>query len=181
LAVITLGLTLSGIDQQKTTRAELRGYLSMTPKIFSNFGTTTIINIEFISKNHGQTPAFNNSHAFRIDVLPNPLPPNFVFSSPTNIINPNNTIFPGDDAKVWFNHARLLTVREVAAVSANTNRIWIWGITTYRDAFRKIRTTKFCASAGGQNFAVAQLRFQSGLPVTVGWNWEYGNEHNQAT
>jgi hypothetical protein len=162
-------------------RRQLRAYLSMTPKIFSNFVTGGFVQVEFLQRNHGHTPAFTITHIFEIAILPNPLPDRFVFPIPTKTVPNNHTIFPADDAKGWFYGGGPLTAAEVASVAARTHRIHVWGVTTYRDAFHKERTTKFSASAGGQNFVQSQLLAQSGNFNGPHWNWEYGTEHNQAT
>jgi hypothetical protein len=146
-----------------TGRRQLRAYLSMSPKLFSNFVAGSFVQIEFLQRNHGQTPAFNITHIFDIAVFPTPLPIGFVFPAPTWIVDSNHTIFPADDAKGWFNRGVPVTATEVAGVAAYTHKIHIWGVTTYRDAFQKTRETKFSASVGGANFVQAQL-----LASTVG-------------
>jgi hypothetical protein len=185
LVAVTLLLAFFGFWQviisRNTARRQLRAYLSMKPKLFGNFGTAIPVTIEFLTKNHGQTPAFNISQIFQIEVLPNPLPEGFRFPQPTIIVSTNHTIFPADDAKTWFNHPRPLTVAEVAAVSNNSHRIHVWGIAYYRDAFGRSQKTKFSASVGGPAFATAQRNVQAGLPPGADWNWEYGIEHNQGT
>ena len=164
-----------------TGRRQLRAYLSVNPKKSANFVTGGFVRFEFLERNHGQTPAFNINQIFEIAVLPNPLPAGFVFPSSTRRVDTNHTIFPADEAIGWFNAGTASTAAEVASVAAYTHKIHIWGVTTYLDAFKNIRETKFSASVGGQNFVQAQLLGQSGNFNGPPWNWEYESEHNDAT
>jgi len=170
---------VTGADD--ATRRQLRAYLSMNPKIFFNFVVGGFAQIEFLQRNHGKTPAFKITHIFDIAVFPNPLPAGFTFPAPTRAIHTNHTIFPGDEAKGWFNRGIPVTAEEIAAVTAYTHKIHVWGVTTYQDAFHKIRETKFSASAGGSNFVEAQRLAASGKLNGPPWNWDYESEHNQST
>jgi len=170
---------VKGADE--TSKRQLRAYLSMNPKIFSNFVTGGFVRIEFLQKNHGQTPAFNITHVFEIAILPNPLPKGFVFPAPTWKVDTNHTVFPASDAKAWFNRGVPLTAADVAMVQASTHKIHIWGVTTYLDAFQRTQTTKFSAGVGGPDFVQSQLLAQSGNLNGPPWIWEFESEHNHAT
>lgn len=114
-------------------------------------------------------------------VFPNPLPDGFIFPEPNRRVDASHTLFPGDDAKAWFNHERLLTGAEVATVAADTGRFHIWGVTSYSDAFLIKRETTFSANVGGGDFVTSQQMFQAGNPNGPPWNWEYGPDHGYAT
>jgi hypothetical protein len=185
LVAVTGGLFLVGLYQawisRDTARRQLRAYLSMHPKVFGGFGTTHVIRIEFLTINHGQTPAFDISHVFNIDIFPWKLPDDFVFPAAIHTVNTSNTVFPKDeDIRVLFNHIRLLTAAEEASVTAGTHKIYVWGVTEYHDAFGNPHKTIFNASVGGAEFAQSQKDYQAGRAGGP-WDWEFGPSHNKAT
>ena len=161
-----------------TAKRQLRAYLSITPNTFGLLAAGNHVRITFDAKNHGQTPAFGTSHKFEIDILDNPLPPNFNFPAPTETFNANTSIFPNAVSEVRFFSGKPLT--QVDAVEANTKHVHCWGRTSYRDAFGNIRHTSFSASVGGKDFAESQRAFMAGKKGPE-WSWDYGQGHNDAT
>jgi hypothetical protein len=170
----------------KTAERQLRAYVSVEPKIVYNFGSTNLIIIGVETKNHGQTPATEISHDFSTGLLPNPLPGGFIFPPPVRQLDTNNSLFPNAIVPVRFNHDRLLTPAEVTAIERDTQRFHIWGLTHYRDAFGRPRTTKISASFGGPDFAqttanVTTGKFGPNGALIPGWFWAWGEHHNDAT
>jgi hypothetical protein len=160
------------VDQMRDTeRQQLRAFVSITPWMLSNFGAVHRIQIEFATRNHGQTPAFDINYIFDMAVLPTPLPNNFVFPAPTQLLNPNSSLFPHARMKTWFNNNRILTTAEVASVHAGIQRFHVWGRMTYIDIYGRPCHTDINASAGGPTLG----------RVGVGFHWEYGQGHNRAT
>src|SRR5580704_752073 len=116
LGVITFGLILSGADQQRTTRAQLRAYLTVEPG--KSYRQSRRRNFRFELRpfvvNVGQTPASNVEILSRIDFIAPPIPPNFDFKVvPIKNLPPGSraTIGPGKDKYHTAVIGRLLTWR----------------------------------------------------------------------
>lgn len=62
LAVITFGLILSGIDQQKTARAQLRAYVMVHSVAITGISNGDKPDAHLTIKNYGQTPATRVTH-----------------------------------------------------------------------------------------------------------------------
>jgi hypothetical protein len=88
LAVITLGLVWSGVEQQNTTRAQLRAYLSVI------IGTAVYQErhkgLKFEAKptilNNGQTPAYNVRYRAKADILTDSVARDYSFTEPPDIL-----------------------------------------------------------------------------------------------
>ena len=112
LGIITFGLILSAVDQQKTTRAQLRAYLSINPSFVENYGAKEIMTVNCHVENSGQTPAFDVGYKFTSVILPEVLPAGFEFTPPQREILPTTTSFPDVKFLVWFNHESVMTEEE---------------------------------------------------------------------
>src|SRR5207302_293978 len=108
-----------------------------------------IVGVDCTIKNHGQTPAFEINYLFGISVLA----PHSELPVASRKITDNSALFPDAEISTRFFGERPLTSKEVEDVGIGTHRLHLWGAATYRDAFRKRRTTRFSASVGGQDFA----------------------------
>lgn len=181
LTIVTGGLVWIGYRQIKTTRAQLRAYISVTPNTFGGFRAGHIVRIGWKIANHGQTPATGIKHHFGMGIFPQPLPSNFQFPPPDRDIENGFALFPHDDVPAHFNDdiARPLTVADIAAITANTQRFHCWGFSEYRDAFGKHWHLKLNVSAGGPDFARAMNPLPDAGGGSPAWNWEYGDGHNE--
>ena len=87
LAIITLGLVWSGVQQHKTTRAQLRAYLSVI------IGTAVYQerdkNFRFEAKpaivNNGQTPAYNVRYRIKADIFTDSVAASYTFREPPDV------------------------------------------------------------------------------------------------
>lgn len=165
---------------KETAERQLRAYVSINPVLLVNFGAPYPIRVECQTTNHGQTPAFQVNHVFQIGVLPNPLPGGFRFPVPDRVVANNSAIFPNSAIKSWFNHTVPLTGAEAAAIEVGTHNLHLWGVTSYVDAFGKSRTTTFNASLDLPTFIHSRNELRAGRN-DPGFNWEYRDQHNQAT
>jgi hypothetical protein len=165
-------------DAQNTTERQLRAYISIEPKIVAMAEKEErIVKIDCLTVNHGQTPATEINHIVSIDLLPNPLPDDFVYPAATQPINYESALFPHQHMTTWFIFDRLLTTEEFQAVEAGTKRIHLWGTTFYKTAFKRRCHTKFRASVGGADFVAnlrAMRRKQEERP-SFNWTWEAGH------
>jgi hypothetical protein len=173
----TRGLVVGG---ENTAKRQLRAYVSINPQILYNFGSADDIRIECKTENHGQTPAFNLTHVFAIDVLPSLLPQGFVFAEPRTRLDANSAVFPKSSIKTWFNRQGPITAAQVTAIEAGTHNLHLWGASSYVDAFGDRQTTQFNVSLDLGTFIYSRNEIRAGRR-DPGFNWEYGDRHNQAT
>jgi len=164
---------------RRSARREQRAYLSVSPKVIYNFDQPGGIRIECEIKNHGQTPAFELNHTFDIAVFPEDLPEDFSFPLPSHPIRRNSAVFPNSEIKTWFNRPAL-SPAEISSIEARTHNLYVWGKSTYRDAFGRRRWTKFNARLDLFTFLyhLAEIRAER---VSPGFSWAFGDRHNQAT
>jgi Ca2+/Na+ antiporter len=124
-------------DAKETSQRQLRAYISANPsEISSAEKEERFVQITFILKNLGQTPARELHYIFDFSVFPNPLPIGFNYPAPTTPIHAGSTLFPQADMKVWFSFDRL----QAGAVAPNVldrsfeasqpNRKWIADFTS---------------------------------------------------
>ncbi len=161
----------------KTAEYQLRAYISVTPKLVLNWKhKTNRPGISFDIENHGQTIGFEICHSYSFDILDSPLPEGHTFREPNRQFDQNNSLFPRTSVPVRLLFERLLTAEEITAIEHGNKRFHTWGITSYRDAFQQMRTTRFSFSFGGPDFANSMKKVPGAK-----WNWEHGQHHNDAT
>lgn len=163
---------------ERHSRRELRAYVSVTPKlVLLSIDEGKIVGVDCTIKNHGQTPAFEVNYVFGISVLA----PNSELPIAGRKITENAAVFPNAEISTRFFSERPLTSKEADDVGTGTRRLHLWGTATYRDAFRKRRTTRFSASVGGHDFAehIRAVRHRHASPPEFRWMWE--DRHNDAT
>lgn len=165
---------------EDTAERQLRAYVSANPQTVHGFGSSQRISVDFSLQNHGQTPAFEIDHVFGMGVFANPLPEDFKFPPANRDVFNKSALFPRADMISWFNNDRILSSDEVRDIENDTDRFYIWGKITYRDAFGKLRHTNFSASAGGAQFAKSVRATQSGAK-DPGFRWQFGSKHNHAS
>jgi hypothetical protein len=175
LSLVTFLLWFGG---ERLSQRELRAYVSVTPKnAILNKDSTRIVGVNCMVKNHGKTPAFKVNYVFGISILPigSELP------HATMELSLNAAVFPDVEMSTHFFSGKPFTREETNDVGNGTRRFHFWGIATYRDAFKKRRTTKFNASMGGPDFAehLGAARGRYVTPPNFRWVWEDG--HNEAT
>ena len=159
---------------EDTAERQLRAYISITPKDVINWDSQNRIGVSFDLKNCGNTPGFEILFNYSIDLLPSPLPSDFVFPPSSIQYDMNSALFPQSDVPVRAFLQRDLTKEEVSAVETNIKRVHAWGFMHYRDAFNKQRRTRLSFSFGGPDFTNAMKKIPD-----VKWNWEHGRGHNQ--
>jgi hypothetical protein len=208
LAVITLALALYTAKlwrstgklvrgSEDTARRQLRAYVSINPKSmgFSLVKPLSLseqpVLMRCLIKNHGQTPANKINHRFDIAVFPEPLPNEFKFPEASRIHGGVNIgLAPSIEMSSNFERPEPLTAEEIAKIETGSYRLYLWGITKYRDAFDRDWQTKFCASVGGKLLIDILRRYliaaESGKPVQLPhglaapFDWSYGPEHGEA-
>jgi hypothetical protein len=148
LAVITFGLILSGVDQQKTTRAQLRAYLSVESGVCFRQSQKRRGRFEFRPNiiNNGQTPASDVRILSKIDLSPNPVPNGFNYKVTRPVgLPPGSTsaIAPGKEKFHSVVFPRMLTWSELKQHAKAQQWFHVWGEVTYNDIFAIKRHTYF--------------------------------------
>lgn len=161
LAIFTALLVRVGGRQERTTRQQMRAFVYLdTGSIFNvasplnplpiyrPTGAEVVSPFEgplarIVIKNTGSTPALNVVHWGNIFLSDYPL------SAPLPMeIHPerkpaSSAIPPGGINTKSVKIAERLTEKEVAGLREGTMAIWVYGVITYRDAFRRKRTSKY--------------------------------------
>jgi hypothetical protein len=144
LSVITFGLILAAVDQQRTTRAQLRAYVAV------DGGSATLKHVvvngsrdEFIEalvaiKNFGVTPAYNYRSWVRIALCSPNRPP---FEQRSEGLG-GGIIGPSNGMEIPVQHYPL-SASELAEIRAKSLRIFVWGEILYTDAFNVRRYYRF--------------------------------------
>jgi hypothetical protein len=158
---------------EHTAQRQLRAYLSVTPhKVLNWTNDIDAIGATFSWKNHGQTPALEVVSEFTIEVR-DTAPDLDAFQEQANF---GIAIFPGEETPSQLIKTPRFSHEEIKDVEAGTRRAHIWGRLHYRDAFGVQHSTIINVSFGGPDFA-KNIRKNDGS----GWNWIYGDRHNEPT
>ena len=130
---------------KRTAERQLRAYVFAKPDRMDlalerdgNIGTLTV---RYMTINTGQTPAYELSSIGELRIMPHPLPTDFVISSPEIreedkrpfALGPHDNVFASPETP----YRRL----------NDGEGYYLVAIITYRDAFKRSRTTKFCCHA----------------------------------
>lgn len=188
LMIFTGLLVWVGNKQEKTTRRQMRAFVYLhgvsifnvaTPlnplPIYKPTGAELVSRTEgplvtLTIRNSGSTPAFRVIHWGQIHVGEFPLKSELPSIVKRNR-NPPHSAIPPDGANTKFVRiARPLTSEEIDGLRASTIAIWVYGEISYRDAFRRKRTSKY------RLFHNAQTGFV-GISNEMTWA-EGGNEAN---
>jgi hypothetical protein len=173
-----------------TAIRQLRGYLSVSPSglavtlaqpldVYSQY-----IRIHVLAKNHGQTPVRHVLYRYTVDVLPNPLPDDYLFSAPSVRNDANQSLAPGAHISVYFVRKAPLTADELTGIREDSQRIYVWGYSTYEDVFGIERRIEVASSiVGGQFFADYFVQACAGRAPTLPkdmphpFDFDYLNRH----
>ena len=136
--------------QKVVTELQSRAYLSIVfiGVVPQNRQTGYRYEPRFGMVNNGHTPAYDVSFRINADVCPVPLPADFPFSLPdaeparsVSIIGPQqNKIMSAPLPRTYSGE------EEQSIKNGVTQRIYVWGIVTYRDAFQIERSVRFSQS-----------------------------------
>jgi hypothetical protein len=158
-------------EAKETSERQLRAYVSATPeKVLNWTNNFDAIGVTFRLKNHGQTPALEVASEFTIEVLDGAPDLKVVHVQADHGI----AIFPQEEVPTQLMKSPRPSHEEVKDVETDKRRVHIWGRVLYRDAFGEPRSTIINVSFGGADFAKA-IRKTDG----TGWNWRYGQRHNE--
>jgi hypothetical protein len=121
--------------------------------------------------NSGNTPAHKMTYWAKAKIMNFPLPDNFIFEPPAEIVQHSMLIGPHQSIELNARVDDFVADDEVESIKrGNGKRVYIWGMITYTDAFDLVHTTKFCHS-------LVWLGPDDKLIV----NGTYSHNHNEAT
>lgn len=173
--VITIGLLWCTYRQSKRTDERgLRAYLSMNPTSLQNPDADKFVRINFKTRNHGKTPAFDINHKFSVNIWD---VEEFNIGIVLNLvrqINENAAVFPESEITTWFDADFKLTTQNISDIKSGKCRLYITGVTFYRDTYGVNRITNFCVSAGSDFFTDLQNK-------DAVRTWRYERNHSSAT
>jgi hypothetical protein len=170
LWMATVGL-VKGAD--RTAERQLRAYISVEPAHFDfKRGTNKAILCvaRFKIKNSGQTPAYNVRIDTDFRVAPWPLTGDLA-TLQKNAIQFNRSIGPNDFVPGGAEKGQNI------ANAGPTDRLYLLGRISYRDAFEKERETWFCGSIKQS----AVLFDQPFVPHSLQIDFAWAERHNEAT
>lgn len=165
LVFVTGGLVYIARDQSKTTRAQLRAYITINtgnvgsaeingsisdPLPMISVGKRPISVLQFV--NSGQTPAYDMQFSGEIEMVNWPIDPSilkkidFTGHGSKEILGPHGTREKFD---IPHKSLKPLTSDDIEAITNGSRAIVIHGAVKYRDAFDKTRTTRYRYFMGG--------------------------------
>jgi hypothetical protein len=181
LSLVALGISIWTARMAiRTSRAELRAYVSGTPNFIVAFDASHPAGARFDIKNVGHTPAHKVQSRSTVDVFSEPLPSNFVFPEIAQPATPPATLFRDELLIGSITARRLFSAAEIADVQIRKACIYVYGIITYEDGFGVARTTRFSRSVLADNANITKLT-QLWVPPDLTINFATTEQHNEAT
>lgn len=155
LAVITVLLAFLAYDQGRTTRAQLRAYVVVSPKRAAlDFDDHTVTVVAF-TQNKGQTPAFKTQVLWDAKVMEYPMRVKLRYDGhPGDIDKPIPTFVCYPEADTITVKRITLTDSEIASIRGKTHALYAYGRVTYLDAFKDPQKAEFCACIDGEYFDI---------------------------
>jgi hypothetical protein len=166
LGVITFGLILSGIDQQHTTRAQLRAYVMVQSVVITEIHDGGAPDAHITLKNFGQTPATDVTHWARLifSTFPEPARP---LPGRGNAELPESTMAPGATLGVITGLPAPLPPIVTETLIAHTHALYVVGQIGYVDVFGKRRQTDFLLFCTGHLLPTGSVaNHQTGNRIT---------------
>lgn len=164
---------------EDTAERELRAYLWMRAIELHDLAPGTLPSVTCQLGNSGKTPAYDTEVLASCLVYAYPLPPNTPFPSVgSTAVGTSMVVFPGDEpfsvTAAFSTKLPGLNEEQVRAIlKGDTMRLYVFGLAKYRDAFDKLRETRFCSSVDASD----ALRGADQYAVSFDW----APQHNTAT
>lgn len=137
-------------ESSRSSERQLRAYVEVEIEKFL-FGGTETTEIVLKVHNFGLTPAYEVVTNCWVDIRVFPPAPNASYSGPMSMgPGSNATINPQRAIRVKTGTARALNSKELIDVSdGGSRRFYVYGNTSYRDTFGKLRHTDFSFAVQG--------------------------------
>jgi len=175
LFIVTGLLAAIAFQQYRTTRAQLRAWISIKLDRLYNFNTSKEMLFTANITNHGATPARDLEVQAAVGVHPYLLPDDFDFPTVADLKMSKTTVYPGDPANSSFTATQFSEVDTADAVTNAKRRLYVFGIVRYFDIFGDKHWTRFAVSlVQDENF----IRLAEGSGGEVALTWEHTNKYN---
>ncbi|MDV6348124.1 hypothetical protein R2083_11425 [Nitrosomonas sp. Is35] len=148
------------IGAEKNAQTQLRAYVSMMHSEKISFSDDGSLIVSVITKNHGNTPAFNLTCSLNINLHKWPLEikldsPNFPEHAS------KSTLSPGESIHSCVELGKKLNQQQIEAINQENGAIVVWGEVHYTDVFEKPRKTSLCLYSTGDDFNQREFAYHS--------------------
>jgi hypothetical protein len=147
LVIVTFMLVLTAIAQMRTTRRQLRAYLSVVigGAVYQDPAVPLKFEAKPLIKNNGQTPAYNVRYRIKAEIISDTAAKNYTFDTPPDIPKSQSSIGPGEDRLMSAILGYTVPMPDIQVIKDGQGKaLWVWGIVHYDDVFGKPRFTQFC-------------------------------------
>ena len=145
LAVVTWRLVTLGQEQSRTTRRQLRAYLSVVVGTAVYQDDRNRFEAKPFILNNGQTPAYNVRYRIKAEILGDTVAQDYTFTEPPDVPKSQSSIGPHETRLM----SGILSYRvpdgEIPDIKQGKGKaLWVWGVVHYDDAFGEPHFTQFC-------------------------------------
>jgi hypothetical protein len=175
--------TIKTMDE--TAVRQLRAYVSAQMGVgnipVQNLTSTAAVNTHVLIYNHGRTPAYQVEVLAGIDVLPYPLSANYRLPAVTPPPRPisKTVIHPDGHTINGTFSAAPISAFQMNQIQTGSHRLYVFGTIKYIDAFKKPRTTTFCAAVQLLQAGVTWAQIYAGNGSFMA-AFEFPDQHNAA-
>jgi hypothetical protein len=138
--IAAIGAVAAAIFASDTERRSLRAYVLANKAQIENFGIDRLISGTVELKNSGLTPSYRTRTYINIDAVSFPRTVQFpkIKVGTAEII-----ISPGGEPELTAKLEKLLSKEQIDKITAGDGAIYLFGATTYFDAFSTLHCTRF--------------------------------------
>jgi len=145
--VVTGGLVWLGYQQNRTTRRQLRAYISVvigdaTPQ---NRSGNLLFEARPVLYNAGNTPAYKVSYEIKAEIITHSMAATYTFDPPSTGQKSETSVGPRESRTMGAVVPYFVNDGDVADIKiGNGKSLWVWGKVTYEDVFGESHYTQFC-------------------------------------
>ncbi|HEY2781070.1 MAG TPA: hypothetical protein VGI90_09840 [Steroidobacteraceae bacterium] len=136
---------------------QLRAYVAVTVNFMHSFDAATCPCAGYRIENRGSTPARDVSTNARLQAVDWPLPAGFLFPEVDNDPQPKTALFPGTGVDGQTVASQPFSLSEIVGIASGAKRIYIYGVTRYKDMFGFSRSTSFGTSVVADSATLSSL------------------------
>ena len=167
---------------ENTAKRQLRAYVVAEIFGVNDFSPTKTAQFEIKIRNTGQTPAYSVAVFAAVEIFTHPLGKDFSIVAKDSDFRGSLVVNPGIAITHFQTCDRIFSVEEIATLwpEEGGNRLYIYGVIRYADAFGETRHTNFCAYIGGPDIREGLRAIMRGhTPGAL--TFRYTDSHNEAT
>ena len=181
----SVGISREIADMQKlATELQSRAYLSVSFQTAIFQDANHPFEAHAILKNHGNTPAYDVTFRAASQIVPVPLPEDFAFPLPDSSAGGSVSLMAPGTMRIF---KRSVSDRvpddqiETIKRGCSTQCLAMWGIVTYRDAFKEMRNVRFAFTVNWIPWVPGFDKDKDGNPVPPQIMSYDTARHNDAT